>query len=187
MAHSLLVVSYDNSPATFLPVRALVRTSMRRHRLHPGYVYVADGKTLVWTLLTRGIVVCLWDERSHRGGMNHFLSPNSPDPARASPLFGDIALGLLLAKLLQVGSRREDLVAQIFSAKSSGESQESNLTKENWTVAQRILEQYEIPLKREMNDLDKKTCVTFDLRDGRVTVEEYSSGLLSVSSEAFAA
>ena len=154
---------------------------MRRHRLHPGYVYIADGNTIIWTVLSSGIAVCLWDERSHRGGMNHFLRPKSQDPMKASPLFGDVALSVLIAKLLQVGSRREDLVARLYGGACPGLIGKETVGIENARVARLILEQYEIPIAAEHIGGEKGRKILFDVDTGSVELEQRESGLLTVS------
>jgi len=139
---------------------------MRKHRLHPGYVYLADGTTTIWTIMGKGVVVCLWDRRSRRGGMAHFLRPTAHDPLRASPLYGDVALGMLISHLLVAGSRIEDMVARVYGGRSDDD---------NVAVARQVLAQYGIPLTSDGTGTEADGRLDFDVQTGEVDRTERRS------------
>lgn len=82
--------------------------------LLPGeLVSVHEPRTLM-TILGSCVSVCLWDRRGSGGGMNHFLLPRRGPAAPVSPRYGDVAVPMLVARLLAQGAHRGDLRAKVF-------------------------------------------------------------------------
>jgi len=82
--------------------------------LLPGeLVAVREPRTLM-TILGSCVSVCLWDRRGRGGGMNHFLLPRRGPAAPVSPRYGDVAVPMLVARLLAQGAHRGDLRAKVF-------------------------------------------------------------------------
>lgn len=84
------------------------------HFLFPGDIFVGVQPTRVQTILGSCVAVCLYDPALGIGGMNHFMLPMWSGQGLQSPKYGDIAMSLLIDKLLRNGSRRQNLVAKIF-------------------------------------------------------------------------
>ncbi len=84
--------------------------------LLPADLAVVDGAAprTMMTILGSCVSVCLWDRRGRCGGMNHYLLPRRGTSADATPRYGDIAIPLLVSKLLALGATRQNLRAKIF-------------------------------------------------------------------------
>jgi chemotaxis protein CheD len=84
--------------------------------LLPGELIVVRGdapRTLT-TILGSCVSVCLWDRRGRGGGMNHFLLPRRGPEAPRTARTGDVAVPVLVSKLLALGAERGDLRAKVF-------------------------------------------------------------------------
>jgi chemotaxis protein CheD len=69
---------------------------------------------MISAVLGTCVAVCLHDRRLKIGGMNHFLYPKSGFFGSSSNEYGDVAIPALIDKLRRMGSRPQDLEAQIF-------------------------------------------------------------------------
>ena len=59
--------------------------------LHPGQLVVSAAPCSVSTILGSCVAVCVWDEETGIGGMNHFLLPNFAGRGLSSARFGNVA------------------------------------------------------------------------------------------------
>jgi chemotaxis protein CheD len=73
-----------------------------------------DAPRTMMTILGSCVAVCLWDRRGRCGGMNHYLLPRRSPNVEATPRYGDVAIPLLVTKLLALGASRQNLRAKIF-------------------------------------------------------------------------
>jgi len=110
------------APASALTLRAREEVATgaaprntRRVYLAPGRILAAEGSFEVTTILGSCVAVCLWDEAKGIGGVNHFLLPAG---LPASPRFGDVAVPLLIERLLELGACRSRLRAKVFGGAS---------------------------------------------------------------------
>lgn len=104
------VAMYEPEPSPLLGDPAPLRTVY----LEPGGLMAAARPTEVTTILGSCVSVCLWDERLHLGGMNHFLLPTAPYGQTPSSRHGDAAIPMLLKELERLGSQRSNLRAKVF-------------------------------------------------------------------------
>ncbi len=87
--------------------------------IQPGEYFVTNrpGEG-IGTVLGSCIAVCLYDDRSHIGGMNHFMLPgdfrNDQVFASKSARYGMFAMELLINDMMKRGADRSRLVAKIF-------------------------------------------------------------------------
>lgn len=123
------------------------------HYLHPGQLLAAKTPHAVSTILGSCVAVCLWDRRLGQGGINHFLLPDwTNGSGAASPRFGNVALEELIERILEMGSRREDLAAKVFGGACVLESfrrREGHLGSANVALARRFLAQVGIQVVAE--------------------------------------
>ena len=88
------------------------------HYLHAGNLYVSAGPAVVTTILGSCVAVCMWDQDSRIGGINHFLLPTPFIASQPSPRFGTHATQQLIEKLLGLGANLRSLRAKVFGGAS---------------------------------------------------------------------
>jgi chemotaxis protein CheD len=82
--------------------------------LQPGRLIVSSEPALITTILGSCVAICLWDDRLHVGGMNHYMLPFESPSRSGSPRFGTVAWKDLLGGMIELGARRENLHAAVF-------------------------------------------------------------------------
>lgn len=115
-----------------------------------------------------GVSVCLWDRRLLFGAMNHFLYPVMDDPARATPLFGNVATAELIRMMIESGSRTQDLVAQILGGASPQQGAHTSVGPRNVEIARRVLNRREVAVSSEDTGGLMGRKVVFDTATGHV-------------------
>lgn len=122
--------------------------ALNRHFLFPGTIFAESSEYLISTVLGSCVAVCLWDQVTKRGGMNHMMLPFWNGEGLATPKYGNIAMDKLLGKMLSLGCRPENLVAKVFGgANVSGTGLEMYMIGDrNITLAFQMLEDFRIPV-----------------------------------------
>lgn len=77
-------------------------------------LYAEPGEFSISTVLGSCISVCLWDPVSRMGGMNHYLLPLWNGEGLRTPKYGNIAIPMLIDKLLDAGCLRANIRAKVF-------------------------------------------------------------------------
>ncbi|MDR1608776.1 MAG: chemotaxis protein CheD [Deltaproteobacteria bacterium] len=108
-----------------------------RHHLIPGQLFACGEQAMVSAVLGTCVAVCLHDRRLKIGGMNHYLYPKSGFFGSSSNEYGDVAIPALIDKLLRLGSRVQDLEAQIFGGGDNG--LRHNTGEKNVKMARKLL------------------------------------------------
>jgi len=67
----------------------------------PGEYFVSDENMVIQTVLGSCIAACLWDSRTHVGGMNHFMLPEG-DGADQSGRYGSYAMEVLINEMMKL-------------------------------------------------------------------------------------
>jgi chemotaxis protein CheD len=121
---------------------------INKHFLFPGTIFAEPLEYQISTVLGSCVAVCLWDQVTRRGGMNHIMLPLWNGEGLATPKYGNIAMEKLLAKVLFIGCRREYLVAKVFGgANVSGTGLELFMIGDrNITLAFQMLDEFGIPV-----------------------------------------
>lgn len=80
-----------------------------------GALYVSNTPVLLDTVLGSCISVCMYDEETRIGGMNHFMLPESAalDPPTKAR-YGVQAMELLITRMMKMGANRRNLKAKVF-------------------------------------------------------------------------
>lgn len=119
-----------------------------KHFLFPGTIFAEPAEYLISTVLGSCVAVCLWDQVVRRGGMNHIMLPLWNGEGLATPKYGNIAMEKLLAKVLAIGCRKENLVAKVFGgANVNGTGLEVFMIGDrNIMLAFDMLEEFRIPV-----------------------------------------
>lgn len=146
----------------------------RRIYLYPGEFVTSGDPCSVTTILGSCVAVCLWDEVRRFGGMTHFILPHEVVNGVSSPRFGNVAIRLVLERLVELGSRRTDLRAKIFGGSSiqgAPAAGAPTLGARNVSVARQALEHAAIPIVAEDVGGTAGRKVRFDTADGSVWVK----------------
>lgn len=143
-----------------------------KHFLFPGTLFAESLEYQISTVLGSCISVCLWDQATRMGGMNHFMLPLWNGEGLATPKYGNIAMERLLDKVLSIGCRRDHLVAKVFGgANLTGSGLELFMIGDrNITLAFEMLEEFKI--KVAANDVGGRV--------GRKVVMNTASGVILV-------
>ena len=121
------------------------RAGVRTAYLHPGQVVVSAEPVQVTTILGSCVAICLYDERTGLGGLNHFVLPDlstmDPSTRYAGPAFRE-----LLTRLRALGARSASLQAKVFGGSDTlGFSAETTIGARNVESARSLLTLAGIP------------------------------------------
>ena len=86
----------------------------RKHYLYPAALYVSIYPTIVSTLLGSCVAVCLYDPVRKFGGINHYMLPFWNGEGLSSPKYGNIAIRMLIDKMIKQGSSKKNMIAKVF-------------------------------------------------------------------------
>ncbi len=142
--------------------------SSNSHFLHAGQVFVsAEGKSIV-LILGSCVGVCIWDEVNAIGGATHYLLPSWDGAGVASPRYGNVAISILVQKLLEAGAERGQLRAKVFgggclfdSMRESRSNKEQHLGSRNVETALETLTKAQIPVVSTEVGLNRGQRVVF--------------------------
>lgn len=144
------------------------------HYVHPGGLVASREPAAITTILGSCVSVCLWDCRLGQGGLNHYLLPHWAGPHVASPQrFGNVALEELVDALLDLGSRRADLLARVYGGACVLEAfraRGEHLGAANVALARRFLRQASIAIVDEDVGGWRGRHLTFQTDDGSARV-----------------
>lgn len=144
------------------------------HFLFSGSITVHRRPTLVTTVLGSCVSVCLWDEGTGLGGMNHFQLPLWNGEGLASPKYGNVAIARLIDKMIASGADLSRLKAKVFGGASLILTRHDTLRvgQRNIETAWECLGQYHIPSVASDVGGQVGRKVKFDTRTGRVYVKK---------------
>jgi chemotaxis protein CheD len=148
------------------------------HFLHAGQVFVsAEGKSIV-LILGSCVGVCIWDEVNGIGGATHFLLPSWDGAGVASPRYGNVAISMLVQKLLEAGASRGQLRAKVFgggclfdSMRESSLRKEPHLGSRNVEIALETLTKAQIPVVSTVVGVDRGQRIVFRTNTGDAEIK----------------
>ncbi len=146
--------------------------------IYIGGVHVAQGPTLIKTLLGSCIAVCLWDPVTCVGGMNHFMLPHgavSGDGDDATR-FGVHAMDVLIGAIMKLGGDRRRCVAKIFGGAHVLNVKETKdgVPRQNIEFIRAFLMAEGLPIESEDVGGYLPRQVHFYIQTGRVKVKRVS-------------
>lgn len=102
----------------------------------------------VTTILGSCVAVCLWDRYLGIGGINHYMLPTWNGMELASPKYGNIAIERLTERMLQLGCKKNNLVAKVFGGGEviTVSSSSMHIGERNIMVAEEMLLEQNIPI-----------------------------------------
>ena len=167
---SLLPTSKSGLPALTAPLATASHdpASSNSHFLHAGQVFVsAEGHSVV-LILGSCVAVCIWDSSNGIGGATHYLLPTWDGKGAQSPRYGDVAVSVLLQKLLEAGADRRQLRAKVFgggclfdSMRDANSHREQHLGSRNVEVALEMLVKARIPVVSTEVGADRGQRIVF--------------------------
>lgn len=119
------------------------------YHLKPGYIFFSPEPTLIYSVLGSAVMVCLYDIQHRYGGAAHFIYPRVQRSEESTAKYGNAAVAFLIRLLLEQGSERSDLQAQIFGGGDPLIRKEGSLGEENVRSAKKVLERQHIPVTSE--------------------------------------
>jgi chemotaxis protein CheD len=138
--------------------------------LEPGYIYFSKQETSVLTVLGSCVAVCLWDKNLKYGGMNHFLHPQTCDPQKATPKYGNVAIIALVRMMEEASCKRSDMVAQVFGGASPEHSNGHDIGEDNVRVARNMLASKGINIISEDTGGSMGRKIIFNIETGQAAV-----------------
>ena len=136
-----------------VPIGPYASASSSSGLLHAGQVFVSSEGHSVVIILGSCVAVCMWDPSQGIGGATHFMLPTWDEKGVASPRFGNMAISILLQKLLEAGAVRGQLRAKIFgggclfdSMREPNANKEQHLGSRNVDIALEVLAKAHIPV-----------------------------------------
>jgi len=147
--------------------------------LHSEGVVVSPQSCTIMTILGSCVSVCLWDEATGAGGMNHFLLPHQIGRENRAGRFGSSAITLLIEKLEAIGCRRRDLRGKVFGGArihAALAADNTDLGRRNVDVATAVLESEHILIVGQDVGGDHGRKVLFRTCDGAAWVRQIGDG-----------
>ncbi len=138
----------------------------------PGFGLVPHVGDRLWSVVGSSVVVTLHDRTRTLGGMSHYFRPFRLEGRPATSIYAAPALAWLIRQFLQMGSRREDLEAQIFGGAENrlAAEYEPGLGAENVRAGREILEQQRIEIGTMDVGGSRGRKIIFNCRTGESVV-----------------
>jgi chemotaxis protein CheD len=161
-----------------LHVEHQAATSSNSHFLHAGQVFVSTERKPIVMILGSCVGVCIWDPASGVGGATHFLLPSWDGKGTRSSRYGDVAISVLLQKLVEAGADRGQLRARVFgggclfdSLRETGTSREQHLGSRNIEVALDMLNNARIQVVSTEAGKDRGQRIVFRTDSGETQLK----------------
>lgn len=143
---------------------------MKRIILNIGEFAVSKEPVILETILGSCVAVCLWDEASHIGGLNHYLLPREQPGAAKSTTYGATSIDAMVKQIIDIGADINNLQAQIFGGGSviTALDEIFNIGAENVWIAQEKMHEFGIPVVGEFVRSKHGIRVSFKTGTGEV-------------------
>lgn len=121
---------------------------IKQHYLYPAALFAEGTPHVVSTILGSCVAVCLFDPKSNKGGINHYMLPLWNGQGLASPKYGNIAIERLIERMLALGCSKSNLQAKVFGGGEVIETNVSNfqIGDRNIKIAIEMLQEHKIPI-----------------------------------------
>lgn len=145
----------------------------RRVFVHAGQVCVAREATEMTTILGSCVAICIWDDVSGIGGMNHFMLPQDIGTHHATPRYARHATVLLLDELRFAGAEASRLRAKVYGGAcilGGAVATGRDLGALNAQVARELLHDARIPIVAEETGGDLGRKLLYHTATGETSV-----------------
>jgi chemotaxis protein CheD len=153
------------------------QASPNAHFLHAGQVFVSAEAKSVALILGSCVGVCIWDPVNGIGGATHYMLPSWDGKGTASPRYGNVAISILLQRLLEAGANRGQLRAKVFgggclfdSLRELNSNKEQHLGSRNVEIALEMLTKAQIPVVSTIVGVDRGQRIVFRTDTGDTVV-----------------
>jgi chemotaxis protein CheD len=147
------------------------------HFLHAGQVFISTESQAISIILGSCVAVCVWDRVKAIGGATHFLLPNWGGRGVSSPRYGDVAVSVLLHRLLEAGADRGQLRAKVFgggclfdSLRKPSSNPEPHLGSRNVETALHMLAKARIPVVSKVVGVNRGQRIRFRTDTGDAVI-----------------
>jgi len=121
-----------------------------KYYLKPGYIYITEEPSVIYTVLGSCVSVCLYDKRQKIGGVCHYLLPKKRAQDTPTTKWGDIAITALYNAFIDFNSQPSDLLAQIVGgAYLEGNASSQSVASDNVQIARKMLKKFSINIISE--------------------------------------
>jgi len=110
---------------------------------------IAADPTCISAVLGSCVSVCIYDRKKKCGGMNHFRFPYTGDRKRATALYGNVSTLSLIQMMMDNGSQKEYLEAQIFGGAQNQKIAQEDIGIENIEAARKVLQRCKVRIVSE--------------------------------------
>jgi chemotaxis protein CheD len=149
--------------------------------LYPCTLFAAKETCLIKTILGSCVSVCFYDPILKIGGMNHFMLPVWNGDGLESPKYGNIAIQMLLEKMLALGSQKRNIVAKIFGGANQYDYQNKIICvgERNCQLALCAMEKYGITITASSLRGVHGRKIVFNTATGEVLMKYITQGIFS--------
>ena len=138
--------------------------------LEPGYIYLATKPAVISTVIGSSVSVCIYDRKRKLGGINHFQYPLTRERHKATTIYGSVATHTLIGMMVNDGSKKKYLEAQILGGAYNPEVSLKNIGQENIMAARKILARYRICVVSEDVGGKKGRKIVFNTNTNELAV-----------------
>lgn len=141
--------------------------------LNIGDVVVSSEPAILETVLGSCVSICLWDEKSKTGGMNHFMLPDASENGNNPSCYGTESITRLIGDFLKIGGDSRFIKAKVFGGGRVIKELTSGFEvgEQNIKIAKNILMKYNIPVINEFTGIDFGIKVVFYTATGKVFIK----------------
>jgi chemotaxis protein CheD len=149
--------------------------------LYPSTLFAGKETCLIKTILGSCVSVCFYDPVLKIGGMNHFMLPVWNGDGLESPKYGNIAIHMLLEKMLALGSHKKSIVAKIFGGANQYDYQNKIICvgERNCQLALCAMEKYGITIIASSLRGMHGRKIVFNTATGEVLMKYITQGIFS--------
>ena len=115
--------------------------------LKPGYAMANREASVIRSVLGNCVAVTFFDQNRCFGGMNQFVFPKTSRREDMTAQYGNV--GIRFKMLLDLGARREGMVAHIVGGAECDIFNDEGLGSKNVRLARMLLEQLRVPVISE--------------------------------------
>lgn len=150
---------------------------MKQIILNIGDIVVCRGPAVLETLLGSCVSVCLWDESTGIGGMNHYLLPYNTSDETPPHYCGPYSINMLVTRMRKAGADIFSAKAKLFGGGAVVPTLKDtvHVGNENVAVARMELERLGIPVINEYLCGDAGLKVRFEPHTGRAFIKKLES------------